>query len=191
MLLTYGFGAVLQFAESPVTADTSGFFAQWLAGLNIGAAVLLLIGVALIIVEMIMPGFGIAGVAGTAAIIAGLAVGSNTFGAALFSLAIVFVILLIAAPIIFKLAFGKRKRPSKLVLSESIDSASNSRSADSVKELVGKSGVALTALRPSGIAMIDGKRVDVLADGEFIAKGDKVTIVTVQGTHISVVKSGK
>ncbi|MCH5279037.1 MAG: hypothetical protein J1E60_04525 [Christensenellaceae bacterium] len=191
MLLTYGFSALLQAAESPLTSDSGGFFAQWLAGLNIGAIVLLLIGIALIIVEMIMPGFGIAGVAGTAAIIAGLAVGSNTFGAALFSLAIVFVILLIAAPIIFKVIFGKRKRPSKLVLNESIDSASNDRSTDSAKALVGKNGVALTALRPSGIAMIDGKRIDVLADGEFIAKGDKVTIVSVQGTHISVVKAGK
>jgi membrane-bound serine protease (ClpP class) len=51
---------------------------------------------------------------------------------------------------------------------------------------VGKSGVALTLLRPAGIAEIDGKRVDVMTAGEFLAKGCRVTVVKAEGMHILV-----
>jgi hypothetical protein len=34
--------------------------------------------------------------------------------------------------------------------------------------------VALTPLRPSGTADIDGERVDVVAEGDFVEKGDKI-----------------
>ena len=36
--------------------------------------------------------------------------------------------------------------------------------------------------------MIDGQRLDVLADGEFVQKGDAIVVTSVQGLHISVVK---
>ena len=58
-------------------------------------------------------------------------------------------------------------------------------------ELIGKSGIALTPLRPSGIAMVDGKRLDVLASGEFVAKGESVTVVSIEGIKINVEKTEK
>ena len=98
------------------------FFSRWLEGWNLGGLILVLIGAALIIVEMLIPGFGIAGISGAAAVIAGLIIGSNDPISALFSVAILVVILSIAAVIIFKVVFGKRKsgKNSRIVLNESI-----------------------------------------------------------------------
>ncbi len=52
--------------------------------------------------------------------------------------------------------------------------------------LLGKSGTALTALRPSGTARIDGRRVDVVADGAFIEAGDPVSVVLEEGLSVVV-----
>jgi len=52
--------------------------------------------------------------------------------------------------------------------------------------LVGKEGVALTPLRPSGAAEIDGLRVDVVTEGEFVAVGTGVRVVKVEGTRVVV-----
>lgn len=52
--------------------------------------------------------------------------------------------------------------------------------------LAGKSGVAASYLRPSGVALIDGERVDVLTQGEFIHEGTPVRITRVEGARIFV-----
>lgn len=128
------------------------FFSRWLEGWNLGGLILVLIGAALIIIEMLIPGFGIAGISGAAAVIAGLIIGSNDPISALFSVAILVVILSIAAVIIFKVVFGKRKngKNSRIVLNESIAAEATDRVTAESAELIGKQGIALTALRPSG-----------------------------------------
>jgi len=52
--------------------------------------------------------------------------------------------------------------------------------------LLGKSGEAITTLRPAGTARIDGKRVDVLARGDFIEAGSPVTVVAHEGPKVVV-----
>jgi membrane-bound serine protease (ClpP class) len=53
-------------------------------------------------------------------------------------------------------------------------------------ELLGESGVAVTALRPSGTARIAGKRVDVTAVGEFLEEGAPVVVVAADGMRVAV-----
>ncbi|MBA2597865.1 MAG: nodulation protein NfeD [Chloroflexia bacterium] len=45
----------------------------------------------------------------------------------------------------------------------------------------GSTGVALTDLRPSGIATIDGERVDVVTEGEHISEGEPIEVVLDEG----------
>jgi membrane-bound serine protease (ClpP class) len=52
--------------------------------------------------------------------------------------------------------------------------------------LVGETGRALTALRPSGAARIAGKRVDVTALGEFLDEGSEITVVAADGLRVAV-----
>lgn len=166
----------------------SSFMSEWVQGWNLGAFVLVLVGVALVIIEMLIPGFGVAGVSGAAAIIAGLAIGSSSIGAAMLSLAIIVVILLIAALLIFRVVFGKKKGGSRIILKEKINSSSTDYSSPDFASLIGKEGETLSDLRPSGIAIIGDKRMDVLADGEFIAKGSRIVVSNVRGLSVSVRK---
>ena len=53
-------------------------------------------------------------------------------------------------------------------------------------DLMGKSGMALTYLRPAGHGLFDGERIDVLTDGEFIAAGTPIRIIRVEGSRIFV-----
>jgi membrane-bound ClpP family serine protease len=55
-------------------------------------------------------------------------------------------------------------------------------------ELVGKQGVAQSLLRPSGVAVIDGKRLDVTAESGIIERGSAVKVVAIEGTRILVRK---
>ncbi len=52
--------------------------------------------------------------------------------------------------------------------------------------LNGRTGTAASLLRPAGIASIDGRRVDVLTSGEFIAAGTPVRVTRVEGSRIFV-----
>ena len=52
--------------------------------------------------------------------------------------------------------------------------------------LVGKTGVAFTTLRPGGTALIDGQKVDVVAFGGFIEKDARVKVLSVEGVKVVV-----
>jgi membrane-bound serine protease (ClpP class) len=54
--------------------------------------------------------------------------------------------------------------------------------------LVGSEGIALTTLRPAGSADFNGKRVDVVADWEYIEKGSRIKVLRVEGVKVVVKK---
>ena len=74
----------------------------------------------------------------------------------------------------------------KMTLSEdgSVFKAFRSR-----QSLVGKTGSAHSELRPAGFAMIDGQRVDVVADGGIIGRGEAVRVIRVEGNRVVVRKA--
>ena len=53
-------------------------------------------------------------------------------------------------------------------------------------DLVGKTGVTLSVLRPAGIVKIGDQRYDVVSDGDFIANNTMVKVVHVEGNRIVV-----
>jgi membrane-bound serine protease (ClpP class) len=54
------------------------------------------------------------------------------------------------------------------------------------RELLGRTGIASSYLRPAGVATIDGKRIDVLTEGEFVTAGTAVRVTRVEGARIFV-----
>lgn len=52
--------------------------------------------------------------------------------------------------------------------------------------LVGKEGVAHSDLRPVGIVLVDGQRVDCVTEGALIDRGARVRVVAVQGNRVVV-----
>ncbi len=53
---------------------------------------------------------------------------------------------------------------------------------------INKTGRTLTTLRPSGTAMIDNIRLDVVADGEYIEAGAPVRVTGVTGNQVIVAR---
>jgi membrane-bound serine protease (ClpP class) len=53
-------------------------------------------------------------------------------------------------------------------------------------ELLNQSGVALTTLRPSGTALINGRRVDVVTEGGMIERGAAVRVIAIEGMRTVV-----
>jgi membrane-bound serine protease (ClpP class) len=58
---------------------------------------------------------------------------------------------------------------------------------ESLSQLAGRSGLALTPLRPVGTCEINGKRVQCVAETGFIEKGTPVKVFTVEGNRVIVV----
>ena len=52
--------------------------------------------------------------------------------------------------------------------------------------LEGKEGITDSELRPSGIALIDGERIDVVSDGEFIEPQVAIKVIRVDGNRVLV-----
>lgn len=70
-----------------------------------------------------------------------------------------------------------------------VDTSKNSEGYTGGKNwsmLVGKRGTALTTLRPAGTILVDGKRLDVSSQGDYIEKSAPVIIVRVEGSKIFV-----
>ena len=57
---------------------------------------------------------------------------------------------------------------------------------ESDRRWLGRTGTALSPLRPAGIAEIDGARVDVVSDGGFIDAGTTIEVTRVDGNRVVV-----
>ncbi len=67
----------------------------------------------------------------------------------------------------------------RFVLATSLrkDDSLIARESEQRAQYLGKSGKAITPLRPTGVAEIDNERIEVVTEGEFIAAGSRVRVV--------------
>ena len=163
-------------------------FLAYIVGWSLPALVCLLVGLGLMIFEMFTPGMGLPGILGACALIAAVVLRADTLASALITLALIIVILAIAASFVYRSFQKGAISRSPIVLNDSIEEKSTSLSDASAQELIGLEGECLTALRPSGNADFGGRRLDVVSAGEFIEKGSRVRIESVEGLRILVKK---
>jgi len=57
---------------------------------------------------------------------------------------------------------------------------------EKVGDLVGKTGAAFTTLRPGGTALIEGRKIDVVASGGFIERDARIKVIAIEGTKVTV-----
>ena len=171
------------------------FWGHWIVRLAGWEELLLIfIGVLLIAVEIfVLPGLTLAGIAGGVALAAGLAMtllgGGATVAAIVGALGRVAASLIVSILGAFallrflpRLPFGRR-----LVLDTGMEAEHGYVSApESDRRWQGRTGTALSPLRPAGIADFDGSRVDVVSDGSFIEAGTLIEVIRVEGNRIVV-----
>jgi len=148
---------------------------------------LLLAGFVLIGTEIFIPG-GILGIIGSVVWIAAAIVGVRNFPAP-WNILSAFALLLmgILTFVVWIKYFPKSRVGKSLSLT---DSTENYRSHEDLDDFpVGTTGEAVSTLRPSGIANFNGKRIDVVADGEWVEAGQPVKISSTANGHVSVVKA--
>ncbi len=171
------------------------FWGHWLVQLA-GWEELVLVGAGVLLVAaevFLIPGFGVAGVAGIVALVAGL--GMALFGAGATAPVVIWAFGRTAMSLLVALVCGfglLRVLPylpygRRFVLDESMQAELGYASApDTDRSWLGRTGTAVSPLRPAGIAEIAGTRLDVVSDGEFIEALAVIEVTRVDGNRIVV-----
>jgi membrane-bound serine protease (ClpP class) len=157
------------------------------AGFSNGLVVVLaLVGILGIIFELhVVPGHGLPGILGGVALVAAvilafgipfMAVAIETVATALVVTVVIFALLVRAMP---QNAWMRRITLTAFQGSDYVASRD-------FTDLRGQSGTAASYLRPAGVASIDGRRVDVLTEGGFIAAGTPIRVTRVEGARVFV-----
>ncbi|MGK5510745.1 NfeD family protein [Brevibacillus formosus] len=163
------------------------FFGHYVAGfanwLHIG---LFVIGILLMLLEIFLPG-GIVGAIGFISIVTGLVMAAYDTQQGLASLGVAALITAIVTFLLVK-KYGVKGLFNKFVLGDTQSNEEGYIAPRDQRELEGKSGIALTPLRPAGVVKVEGKRVDAVSVGGYIEAGTAITVVQVEGTRIVVVE---
>jgi membrane-bound serine protease (ClpP class) len=142
---------------------------------------LLVVGAILLILETVLPGM-IAGIVGGLCLIAGVALGYYHFGAATGTWILCGAVVgVIAGFCVWVKAFPD-SRYGRAFISKGVTGDIRTEKP----ELLHQTGTAFTQLRPSGTALINGQRVDVVTEGSLIEKGTSIKVVAIEGMRVVV-----
>ncbi|MEE8540576.1 MAG: NfeD family protein [Desulfobacterales bacterium] len=211
ILLMIGLAALYMEIKAPgfgvpgiigITCLALVFLNQYIVGLaDYTELLLLVLGIVLLGFELfVIPGFGIAGIAGLLFIAAGAILALQDFvipdpsfpwQAELLVKNIVQVLGAFFMAIILAFLFLRYILPrlSLVVQGPYLDTTLKDSHADSVEARganVGDLGIAMTSLRPSGKVKIKTEIFDVITESEFMQKGTPVKISEIKGNRIIV-----
>ncbi|WP_328219843.1 NfeD family protein [Ureibacillus terrenus] len=182
-LFSPGFGVPGTIGIISLTLFFFGHIVSGLAGFE--TLILFIIGFVLLITELIVPG-GVLGVIGGALMVISLLFAGKSVVHMAYSIIIALAIAIIGMVILVKF-FGKNLHLfSKLVLKDATTSEEGYVSNVNRIDLIGKEGITLTPLRPSGTVLINDERIDVVSEGNYIDADKKVRVIEVEGSRIVV-----
>ncbi len=148
--------------------------------------ILAVLGTVMLAAEMLIPG-GIVGLVGlgflVASVVLAFQLGVGTGIAVAFG---VFVVVVIALALWMRY-FHKTPIGKYFTLRSKVRQPP---ALEENRELIGKSGTAQTDLRPSGKALIDGSKIDVVSESRHIARDTEIKVVQVEGNRIVVRAAG-
>lgn len=204
MLITVGLLGVITEIRTPgfgwpgaigLTSLGLFFWGHWLVELA-GYEELLLFGLGVLLLAaeiFVFPGFGVVGALGVLSLLAGLTFSllgpGSTTGVVVGVLTRLMTSLLVAvlAAIAMLRLLPRTPLGRKLVLETgmSADAGYVSPPADEIS-LPGQTGVASSPLHPAGLALIAGRRIDVISEGDYVDAGEPIVVVRVDGNRVVV-----
>ncbi len=138
---------------------------------------LVLVGLALIVAEVyLVPGFNVIGIIGFLLILFAVGYGFTEHGLS-GGVTLLAGTMVVGGGIFYYLWTSGAWDRFVLATSLRRDDAAEQREAEDRSRFLGKVGRAITPLRPTGVVEIDGDRLEVVTEGEFIAAGSTVKIV--------------
>ncbi|MCP4624444.1 MAG: serine protease [bacterium] len=148
--------------------------------------ILQLVGVVVIIAEIILPSGGILSIAALGVFGYSLFIVFNEISMTIGFSFVAADLILIPVLVIVGLKLLARS-PVTLRKTLSRKEGVSSQSSE-LESYIGGQGNAITDLRPAGIAVINGKRVDVVTRGEYLEKDSAIIVTAVTGNQIIVRK---
>jgi len=142
---------------------------------------LILVGAALLLLETVLPGM-VAGILGILCLVAGVVVGYASFGVRTGNL----ILLAVGTGLVIGTLYWIKYFPNSTMARMFVSRGTVGDLGVEKPELLNQSGVAFTNLRPSGTAVINGRRVDVVTEGAMIERGTPVKVVAIEGMRVVV-----
>jgi membrane-bound serine protease (ClpP class) len=162
------------------------FLGFYLAGFTqFGDLIVFGLGLVLLILELVVPSFGILSVLGAICLFGGVIMASSDPTEAVYMLGVAMLVAIIVLAFAIK-TFKHRGVWNRFILKEQLTTSKGFISQPDYAYLVGRTGEALTPLRPAGTALIEGERVDVVTDGSYISTSQKIVVTQVEGVRIVV-----
>lgn len=147
---------------------------------------LVLAGLSLIVVEVyLVPGVNVVGLVGALTMLFGIGYAFSETGLA-GGLATAAGAVALTGGVLYTM--WRTGAWDQFVLAASLKRDAEAAAIESEKRsrYVGRSGVALSPLRPTGIADIDGDRIEVVTEGGFVAAGSRIKVVAMDRRHFFV-----
>jgi len=138
---------------------------------------LIIVGLGLILLEVyLVPGLNVVGVFGFVVILFGIGYAFSEGGAMGGVYAVIGTVVVGGGMFYWLWTSGAWDR---FILATNLkgDEADAVRESEHRARYLGKTGTAVTPLRPTGVAEIEGERIEVVTEGEFIAAGSRVRVV--------------
>jgi membrane-bound serine protease (ClpP class) len=142
---------------------------------------LTLMGLLLLLMEVILPGFGIFGISGSIALILSFTLTNIQYGFNVFLM--MFLVSLFFIAIIIYIAKCKK---DKFVLNDTLKTQDFDVTV--LQGIEEKQGITITTLQPYGTIEVEGKQIDVTSNEGYIEKNTIVQIVQVKGKTVIVKK---
>jgi len=149
---------------------------------------LLGLGLAFVVAEVLFPSFGVLSVLATLSIVAAVAMAfkESTQTGIQFLVA---VVILVPSMIMLGLKVFPRSPIGKKMVASGLSFESENATDPRDLELVGEVGEVEAPCRPAGMVRIGSRRVDVVTRGEFIESGERVQVAEVLGNRVVVVRA--
>lgn len=143
------------------------------------------VGIVLLGIELLIPGFGVFGITGLLSLLAGAyyLLGADA-GAVYILLGVVVALGIVGALLFVYLPAESKWNP--FVLWDKQENRRGYTGAKDHSRYLGKRGEVVAPLRPAGTVIIDGSRVDVVSFGDYIMPGATVEVVKVEGSRLFV-----
>lgn len=142
---------------------------------------LLVLGAVLIFLETLLPGL-VTGIIGFLCLVAAVIFGYQEFGFRTGNFILFGVVVGLALGVFGWLKFF----PESRLVQRFISNSASGELGVAKPELLHCTGMAVTQLRPSGAAVFNGKRVDVVTEGGLIERGASVKVMAVEGARVVV-----
>jgi membrane-bound ClpP family serine protease len=154
-------------------------------GFFILAVILFITGFVLVGIEMVIPGLHAPGIIGTTCLLVGIfLVSDSVVEGAVITIFVLAVLGIMLSIILGMLSRGKLKSP--IILKDEQNKHKGYISSSDLNYLLGKRGVAITDLRPTGTGCFEEIEFDVISEGKYIPKGTQLVIYKVQGSKLIV-----